>query len=203
MKTLVRKRIKTTVLAGAALIAASVMAPQQAKADATLAAILGGSALLGLIFHANQPMPSPSYQKASEMFSHPGYGTTVRYRQPHRMSSMPYYPNYAPVVYASVAPVAMQPSPYYQMAQPVNFQVTAPHGMYPQSVYHSSANMNYPAAAPVMQQPMQQPMQQTMHQPMQQMQQTMHQPVQAQQMSYSPYGMGMQQPQFGAVYPQF
>lgn len=189
MKTYVRKRLTTTVLASAAMLAATVVQPQQAKADATLAAVLGGTALIGLLFHANQPMSGAAPRAGSPyspytMLSHPGY-----YGLQSAMPSYPYQ-SYAPVVYSSVAPVAMQQRPMYRVQQPVNYQVTAPTAAFlpqapQQSVYHSSANMSYPTApagmAPAMQQP-----------------------VQAQQMSYQPqYGMGVTQPQYGTTYPQY
>ena len=199
MNTTVRKRFKTAVLASAALMAATVIAPQQAKADATLAAILGGSALLGLILHANQPLSAPGYPTANAPFTHPRYNAPA----PQRAVAMQSYPSYAPVVYASVAPVAMYPTPY-RVTQPVNYQVTAPTAMpHHRSVYHSSSNMSYPGAPVMQQQPMQHSMQQRSLQ--QAMIDPMQQPAQAQQMSYRQpqYSMGAAQPQYGTTYPQY
>ena len=189
MNTTVRKRFKTAILASAALAAATMVAPQPAKADGTLAVILGGSALLGLIMHANQPMPQQNaYPQASSGFNYP------RYAQPAPRMGVQSYPSYVPVVYASV-PAVRQNAPRYHVTQPVNYSVNSPAVAPPQDVYHSSANMNYPMA-PVMQQQVQQQMQPPVGQPA----------VQAQQMSYYPQqgaGMGMAQPQYGNNYPQY
>jgi hypothetical protein len=197
MNTIVSKRFRTAILASAALMAATVVAPQQAKADATLAAVLGGSALLGLILHANQPILAPRFQRANSMLRHHSYAAA-----PSQVAMPAYqpYPSYAPVVYASVAPAPMHQNAYRVM-QPVRYQVTAPSASPVQGVYHSSANMSYPMQAQQQQQQLSEdPMQQAM---MQQMQQ---QPAQAQQMSYqqpNQYGMGMAQPQYGTTYPQY
>ena len=197
MNTSVQKRFKTAMLASAALLAASVVAPQPAKADATLAVALGGSALLGLILHAQQPMRSASHPQASATHSYPRYTAPVP-------TARTGYPSYAPVVYASVAPIAVRQTPIYRVSQPVNYHVTAPIAPPQRNIYRSSANMNYPVA-PVMHNPhMQhrQPMQ--YQQPMQQQaqQQVQQQPAQAQQMSYQPQ-YGAVQPQYGTTYPQY
>ncbi|MBF0446937.1 MAG: hypothetical protein HQL67_01930 [Magnetococcales bacterium] len=239
MNTSVRKPFKTTLLAGAALLAATMIAPQPAKADATLAAVLGGTALLGLVLHASQPIAQPApryhhtsssahtgyhqggYPQSSAAVQAPDYGYQPQpysqayaapvMQKPTRLA-IPAYPSYAPVVYASVTPAAVQPNPVYRVSQPVNYQITAPTHVSSQKVYHSSANMQYPVA-PAMHSPMPQPaqpsygsmyqqMHQQMHQQMQQ--QTMEQPAQAQQMSYYPQqGVGAVQPQYGTTYPQY
>ncbi|MBF0357617.1 MAG: hypothetical protein HQL70_03350 [Magnetococcales bacterium] len=194
MKTIVSKRFRTAILASAALMAATVVTPQQAKADATLAAVLGGSALLGLILHANQPILAPRFQRANSMLRHQSYAAPAQVAMPAYQP----YPSYAPVVYASVAPAPMHQNAY-RVVQPVRYQVTAPSASPMQGVYHSSANMSYPMQS--------QPQHQLAEDPMQQaMMQQMQQPAQAQQMSYQQpgqYGMGMAQPQYGTTYPQY
>jgi hypothetical protein len=210
MNTTVSKRFRTAILASAALMAAATVAvPQQAKADATfIATMLGGSALLGLLVHANQPILAPRFQRSNALLTHTRYSP-----MPSPYASVSPYPAYAPVVYASVAPAPTYHTPYRVM-QPVRYQVSSPSAIPQSGVYQSNANMNYPMQQN-MQQPVQQSVQQSMIDPMQQ-------PAQAQQMSYQapaqyPMGAGMpmaqpisqpmmpqqQQAQYGANYSQY
>jgi hypothetical protein len=198
MNTTVSTRFRTAILASAALMAATIAVPQQAKADATfIATMLGGSALLGLLVHANQPILAPRFQRSNALLTHSRYSP-----MPSPYASVAPYPAYAPVVYASVAPAPMYHTPYRVM-QPVRYQVSSPSASaVPQNgVYQSSANMNYPMQQN-MQQPVQQSVQQSMIDPMQQ-------PAQAQQMSYQApaqyqvgAGMPMAQPMAQPMMPQ-
>ncbi len=95
MKIYSSNKIKTALLAGTAFLLATMVVPQQAKADSTLAAVLGGTALFGLIMHAQQPVQgSANNSPISRLFSH---------QQP-MMAQMPQqqplYQYHSPAVYA-------------------------------------------------------------------------------------------------------
>jgi hypothetical protein len=111
MNTSINKCTKTAALAGTAMLMATMLSPQQAKADATLAAALGGTALLGLILHANQPT---AFKTAAPTQHYYTQHTPVYY--PQRYVASPVHTYYAPAAYFPARQVVYAPSPTYYVA---------------------------------------------------------------------------------------
>ncbi|MBF0186966.1 MAG: hypothetical protein HQL50_03470 [Magnetococcales bacterium] len=155
MKTIRKpQHLKRSVLASAALLTMTVAAPAQAD-PAGVATLLGGTALLGLLVHASQPIPQAASQPAP---------------QPVRQAAPPaaaVYHGETAIIYTSVTPAA--PAMGYGQQQP---QYMMP--MQPQQYAMPYQPMPQQAAYPVQQpmgyaQPYQQPQPQGGYvQPMQQ-----------------------------------
>jgi hypothetical protein len=107
MNTPIQKHLKMAVFASATLLAATIITPQQAKADSTLITVLAGTALLGVIMHANQPAVSTNNHQSPNVYYHPQYAAPP---QP----TYPYQTHYAPVTYVSTpwAPYSQSPTYY-------------------------------------------------------------------------------------------
>ena len=110
MKLSIRKRLAASIIVATALLAATVAVPQQAKADATLATALAGTALLGLFLHKQQPI-TQTYPQAYVSYAAPQayYATSHAPAQ----AAAPAYSSYAPVVYMSVVPTNSTAPAYY------------------------------------------------------------------------------------------
>ncbi len=102
------RRMKRLLAATALLSAALVTAPGSAEADPTLAAVLGGTALAGLILHASQPAyPYAYYPRYHPTYYHYAHPYTTVHAVPRPVVAYPgtggYYvqpvPMYAPVQY--------------------------------------------------------------------------------------------------------
>ncbi len=121
---------KTAALAGVAMLAVSVATPATAKADATLAAALGGSALLGLILHSSQPVGGVAVQRAVVPAPTVVRGVVGRQVGPSVYSVVPpqaqpaYVSGPPAVIYSSVSPVVTQQRPQIQ-PRPVAYRMVA------------------------------------------------------------------------------
>lgn len=111
MNTQDKKKWMTGMLAATALLAATVTAPNQAEADATLATALGGSALLGLLIHSSQPVGGPAqpdqayntggtFGSWGGFLAHPVVSAPAPQQTPYCCLPAPYY--------------QPAPTPYYQ-----------------------------------------------------------------------------------------
>ncbi|MBF0602697.1 MAG: hypothetical protein HQL07_03270 [Nitrospirae bacterium] len=137
-------RTSISLLAGAALMTAGLVAPQNAHADLATATILGGVALFTSLAHASEPVaPVIAYPQAS-------VPPPVMMAQPMAMPMPMLSPLHEPMVYSSVSPTAA-PAPQIPQMQQISYQVSAP----------SAPPINMPSyqtgPSPVYQQPMMQP----------------------------------------------
>ncbi|MBF0148201.1 MAG: hypothetical protein HQL84_18460 [Magnetococcales bacterium] len=92
MKTSIKRHRTVWLSVGAALLAATLVVPQKAHADAATATALGGAALLGTLLHSSHHYPA----HYGHPFAHP-----------------PAYVYPAPVVQAPMAVPVYPAGPYY------------------------------------------------------------------------------------------
>ncbi|HIJ85798.1 MAG TPA: hypothetical protein HPQ00_16550 [Magnetococcales bacterium] len=121
IKSPVKNRTSVSLLACAALMTVSLVAPQKAHADIATATVLGGLALFTTLMHASEPAAPPvaiAYPQAS-------VPPPVMMAQPMAMPMPVLSPIHQPMVYSSVSPT-VAPAPMVQQIQPISYQVSAP-----------------------------------------------------------------------------
>ena len=167
-----RNRFKTAALAGAAMLATSLVTPPPAQADPTLAAVLGGTALAGLILHSSQPVGGavpamPAVRGLVPAVAGQQVGGSV-YSVVPPQASPTFAPGPSAVIYSSVSPVMTQQPPQQPMGHQPQQAMGYPQQQamgYPQQQvmgYPQQQVMGYPQQQVMAYQPQMMPLQQQM-----------------------------------------